>query len=68
MPVTFTTPTITGRNAEEKLQALESWLFQFTEQIQYTLNNLDSSNFTPTSVPSTVNSKDSVASAQKISE
>ena len=45
MSVTFTPPTIVGNTTEEKLKSMQSWLFQFSEQLQYTLNNLDTSNF-----------------------
>ena len=45
MSVTFSPPNITGDTPEAQLKAMQSWLFQFTEQLQYTLNNLDSSNF-----------------------
>lgn len=45
MSVTFSPPTITGSTPEAQLSSMQSWLFQFTEQLQYTLNNLDGSNF-----------------------
>ena len=45
MSVTFTPPAIMGATTEEKLKSMQSWLFQFSEQLQYTLNNLDTSNF-----------------------
>lgn len=45
MSVTFSPPTMTGGTPEAQLQSMQSWLYQFTEQLQYTLNNLDSSNF-----------------------
>ena len=45
MAVTFAPPTITGGSAEAQLKSMQSWLFQFSEQLQYALNNLDTSNF-----------------------
>lgn len=45
MSVTFNPPIIAGTSTEEKLQSIQSWLFQFSGQLQYTLNNLDTSNF-----------------------
>lgn len=45
MSVLFTPPTISGNSPEEQLKSMQSWLYQFSEQLQYTLNNLDTSNF-----------------------
>lgn len=45
MAITFTPPNFSGTSPEEKLKSMQSWLFQFSEQIQYALNNLDTSNF-----------------------
>ena len=45
MSTIFSPPTISGNSAEEQLKSLQSWLFQFSEQLEYTLNNLDTSNF-----------------------
>lgn len=68
MSITFTMPTITGRTTEEKLQSIQSWLFQFTGQMQYALNNLDTSNFIDGSVSSSAQTDDIVAKAQKVSQ
>lgn len=45
MSVTFSPPVITGDSPEAQLKSMQSWLFQFSEQLQYALNNLDTSNF-----------------------
>ena len=45
MSITFSPPTITGTTPEAQIKSLQSWLFQFSEQMQYALNNLDTSNF-----------------------
>lgn len=44
MSVTFAPPTLTGGTPEAQLKSMQNWLFQFTEQLQYTLNNLEASN------------------------
>jgi hypothetical protein len=45
MAFTFTPPNITGATPEAQLKSMQSWLFQFGEQLQYAINNLDTSNF-----------------------
>lgn len=45
MGFTFTPPVITGSSPEAQLKSMQSWLYQFGEQLQYALNNLDTSNF-----------------------
>ena len=44
MSVTFSPPTLTGGTPEAQLKSMQNWLYQFTEQLQYTLNNLETSN------------------------
>ena len=55
MSVNFTTPVFTGSTPEEQLKSMQSWLYQFSEQLQYTLNNLDSSNFSDGGLKEIVN-------------
>lgn len=64
MTVTFTPPVITGNTPETQLKAMQSWMFQFTEQLQYALNNLDSSNFSEKGLKEVVGSG-SIDSADK---
>lgn len=45
MGFNFTPPNITGNTAEAQLKSMQSWLHQFGEQLQYAINNLDTSNF-----------------------
>ena len=45
MTFTFNPPNITGNTPEAQLKSMQSWLFQFGEQLQYAINNLDTSNF-----------------------
>lgn len=45
MAFTFSPPNITGNTPEAQIKSMQSWLFQFSEQLQYALNNLDTSNF-----------------------
>ena len=45
MSVAITPPTLSGGTAEEQLKSMQSWMLQLSEQLQYALNNLDSSNF-----------------------
>ena len=45
MSFTFTPPSITGGTPESQIKSLQSWLFQFGEQLEYAINNLDTSNF-----------------------
>ena len=45
MAFTFSPPNITGNTPEAQIKSMQSWLFQFGEQLQYALNNLDTSNF-----------------------
>ena len=55
MSVIFAPPTITGNSTEEQLKSMQSWLYQFSEQLQYTLNNLDTSNFSDGGLKEIVN-------------
>ena len=55
MSVIFTPPTISGNSPEEQLKSMQSWLYQFSEQLQYTLNNLDTSNFSDGGLNAIVN-------------
>ena len=55
MSVTFNPPIIAGTSTEEKLQSIQSWLFQFSGQLQYTLNNLDTSNFSEKGIAEVAN-------------
>ena len=55
MSVTFSTPVIAGNSTEEKLQSMQSWLFQFSEQLQYAINNLNISNFSEKGVSEVTN-------------
>lgn len=55
MSVLFAPPTITGNSPEEQLKSMQSWLYQFSEQLQYTLNNLDTSNFSDGGLKGIVN-------------
>ena len=45
MTFTFNPPNITGNTPEAQLKSMQSWLFQFGEQLQYAINNLDTANF-----------------------
>ena len=45
MGFNFTPPNITGNTPEAQLKSMQSWLHQFGEQLQYAINNLDTSNF-----------------------
>lgn len=45
MTFTFNPPNITGNTPEAQLKSMQSWLFQFGEQLQYAINNLDTTNF-----------------------
>ena len=45
MSFTFNPPNISGNTTEAQLKSMQSWLFQFGEQLQYAINNLDASNF-----------------------
>ena len=57
MSVTFAAPVFTGSTPEEQLKSMQSWLYQFSEQLQYTLNNLDSSNFSSGVIKEITNAK-----------
>ena len=57
MSVIFSPPIITGNSSDEKLKSLQSWLYQFSEQLQYTLNNLDTSNFSEGGLKEIVNAE-----------
>ena len=59
MAALFTPPNLSGNSTEERLKSLHSWLFQFSEQLQYTLNNLDSSNFSNNGLEEIVNADSS---------
>ena len=65
MSVTFSPPIIAGNSPEEKLQSLQSWLFQFSGQLQYTLNNLDTSNFSEKGIKEVANSSSDSSSANE---
>ena len=39
-------PNITGRNADEKLLAIQSYLYQFVEQLEWAFNNISTENTT----------------------
>ena len=65
MAVNFTVPTITGNTTDEKLRSLHSWLFQFTEQMQYAINNLDTSNFAPTTITKIVKAESTASSSSQ---
>ena len=58
MSITFSPPTITGATPEAQIKSLQSWLFQFSEQMQYALNNLDTSNFSNSGLEEITGSKD----------
>ena len=45
MAFTFNPPNITGNTPEAQLKSMQSWLYQFGEQLQYAINNLDTTNF-----------------------
>lgn len=66
MSVVFSPPNITGNTPEAQLKSMQSWLFQFTEQLQYTLNNLDTSNFSKGGVAEITNGAETNESKEKI--
>lgn len=39
-------PAITGRNADEKISAIQSYLYQFVEQLEWAFNNISTENTT----------------------
>ena len=50
MSVAITPPAISGGTPEEQLKSMQSWMLQLSEQLQYALNNLDSSNFSESGI------------------
>lgn len=66
MSVTFSPPNITGSTPEAQLKSMQSWMFQLTEQLQYALNNLDTSNFSEGGVAQIVKSAETNESKEKI--
>lgn len=68
MSVTFSPPVITGDTTEAQLKSLQSWLFQFSEQLQYTLNNLDDSNFSEVGIKSISNAQENSKTSQSVRE
>lgn len=68
MSVTFSPPVITGGSADAQLKSLQSWLFQFSEQLQYALNNLDTSNFSDGGLKEIVGTNDNTKTNSAASE
>ena len=68
MSVTFSPPVITGNSTEEKLQAVQSWLFQFTGQLQHAINNLDTSNFSQQGLSEVLTGTKDVPSVSEVSD
>ena len=58
MAFTFTPPNITGNTPEAQIKSMQSWLYQFGEQLQYAINNLDTSNFSEGGLEAISGSKD----------
>lgn len=65
MAVTFSPPIIAGNSTEAQLKAIQSWMYQFTEQVQYALNNLDISNFSKGGLEEIVSSTEASKSNEK---
>ena len=59
MSVLFSPPAAFNGSTEEQLKSMQSWLFQFTEQLQHTLNNLDASNFSDGAIEQITNTQSS---------
>ena len=68
MSVLFSPPTISGNSTEEQLKSMQSWLYQFSEQLQYTLNNLDTSNFSEGGLKEIVNADGGTQNSDAASE
>ena len=68
MSVTFSPPVITGDTPEAQLKSMQSWLFQFSEQLQYTLNNLDTSNFSVGGLEAISGTKDDSKTSSAVRE
>ena len=66
MSVTFSPPVITGDSPEAQLKSMQSWLFQFSEQLQYALNNLDTSNFSEGGLKEISGSNESSKTNEKV--
>lgn len=57
MGFNFTPPNITGNTPDAQLKSMQSWLYQFGEQLQYAINNLDTSNFSEGGIKQIVNAQ-----------
>ena len=68
MSVVFTPPVFSGGTSEEQLKSMQSWLFQFSEQLQYTLNNLDSSNFSSGGIEEATNTNNTEKKSPVVSD